>query len=469
MSPTYPPSSKGVMKEEPQPISDDVQNGIRVQGATPAALEAVCLRTKEFDTGARRKPPANKSSVGSTDVKPYVGIFVATLILDDGLTKWNICDLRDNILGGEKTWEEKRGRPSKYGSKEEKARQDVIAKRARRRLRSTAAHRDTRFQVYVAQMMEAGPTSSAQSCLHLQPSNCLGVLADAASLAQRIGISPSRSLAINPSEMIAAGNESHIQFVDCATPSTGVIPSPHPIPLLSDELCNTTQQCKSMNIISRSPEPTRANMLLSYEVEHGGNNVVSSHEDNEGFLSPALQLSPSAMAPVIDIIESEQPALECTDRSADSNAKTASPKAVSPSENGASRQHEVENTNDQAESRERADSDIASPSEDAFEAESNLWSDISDTQGDSEIEECFSDATNKSNYSLAKGFLKKTWGRLCDCQEGENTESGRQLVFNLKQMAEYWQNLGVPDSIGPTVIPPEADETENTYLEWSSI
>ncbi|KAI5455583.1 hypothetical protein BGZ63DRAFT_418290 [Mariannaea sp. PMI_226] len=92
---TCPPSSEGIVKEELQPISDDVQNDVRFQEATPAAPEA------------RRKPRANKSSKGSTDFKPYVGLFEATLILDDGPTKWKICDLRDNILEGEKIWNEK--------------------------------------------------------------------------------------------------------------------------------------------------------------------------------------------------------------------------------------------------------------------------------------------------------------------------------------------------------------------------
>ncbi|QKD56910.1 uncharacterized protein FOBCDRAFT_227387 [Fusarium oxysporum Fo47] len=48
----------------------------------------------------------------------------------------------------------KRGRPRKYGSKEEKARQDVIARRARRRLQSTAARDNTRFKIYTTSMVK---------------------------------------------------------------------------------------------------------------------------------------------------------------------------------------------------------------------------------------------------------------------------------------------------------------------------
>ncbi|KAH6872034.1 hypothetical protein B0T10DRAFT_499817 [Thelonectria olida] len=102
-----PLSSEGVAKEALQLISDEVQNGVRVLEATIETLEAAGPRTKKFGTDAQRKPPANKNRKESADFKPYVGPFRATLILDEGLTKWKICDSRDNILDGEKTWEEK--------------------------------------------------------------------------------------------------------------------------------------------------------------------------------------------------------------------------------------------------------------------------------------------------------------------------------------------------------------------------
>jgi hypothetical protein len=41
-------------------------------------------------------------------------------------------------------------------------------------------------------------------------------------------------------------------------------------------------------------------------------------------------------------------------------------------------------------------------------------------------------------------------------------------VFSLKQMAEYWQNLGVLDAIGPASFPLEAGE-ESTPIEWFSV
>lgn len=58
----------------------------------------------------------------------------------------------------------KRGRPRKYDTPEEKAKQDVIAKRARRRLQKlpVPAHGDIRFQIYVPQQIEALPPSLTQ-------------------------------------------------------------------------------------------------------------------------------------------------------------------------------------------------------------------------------------------------------------------------------------------------------------------
>ncbi|KAH7000717.1 hypothetical protein EDB80DRAFT_724373 [Ilyonectria destructans] len=87
----------------------------------------------------------------------------------------------------------KRGRPRKYDTPEEKARQDVIAKRARRRLRSSSVHGDIRFQVYVPQPIEAlRPPSSLQR--HTESTSCLDVLANAASRSDRAETPPPPAL-----------------------------------------------------------------------------------------------------------------------------------------------------------------------------------------------------------------------------------------------------------------------------------
>jgi membrane carboxypeptidase/penicillin-binding protein PbpC len=74
---------------------------------------------------------------------------------------------------------QKRGRPSKYASKEEKAREDVIKRRARRQLQSAAARRDIRFQFYNAGQIQAVASLPVHQA-HLQLLNSLNVFADAA-------------------------------------------------------------------------------------------------------------------------------------------------------------------------------------------------------------------------------------------------------------------------------------------------
>ena len=104
----------------------------------------------------------------------------------------------------------KRGRPLKYDTPKEKARQDVIAKRARRRLRSSSVHGDIRFQVYVPQPIEAlRPPSSLQR--HTESTSCLDVLANAASRSDRTETPPPPALNHITSNIIVAGNGSRPQ------------------------------------------------------------------------------------------------------------------------------------------------------------------------------------------------------------------------------------------------------------------
>ena len=38
---------------------------------------------------------------------PYIGLLGASLKMQDGLTAWEINDLRENVTGGDETWTEK--------------------------------------------------------------------------------------------------------------------------------------------------------------------------------------------------------------------------------------------------------------------------------------------------------------------------------------------------------------------------
>ncbi|RYC76783.1 hypothetical protein BFJ63_vAg20340, partial [Fusarium oxysporum f. sp. narcissi] len=56
----------------------------------------------------------------------------------------------------------KRGRPRKYDAPKDKAKHDVVAKRARRRLRKQTTHDSIRFQIYVSSQTEASPVTPSQ-------------------------------------------------------------------------------------------------------------------------------------------------------------------------------------------------------------------------------------------------------------------------------------------------------------------
>ncbi|KAH6975597.1 hypothetical protein EDB80DRAFT_310206 [Ilyonectria destructans] len=82
-----PLSPKVVEEKVMQPVIDEVDKDV-------------------LSTNAQAKPPAKKSRKKNTDSRPYIGLFEATLKLDDGRTTWTIHDLRENVSGGEKIWNE---------------------------------------------------------------------------------------------------------------------------------------------------------------------------------------------------------------------------------------------------------------------------------------------------------------------------------------------------------------------------
>lgn len=101
-----PLSPKVIEEKVMQPVIDEVDKDVRVQKGTPQTPEALTLRPKVLSTNAQAKPTAKKSRKKNTDSRPYIGLFEATLKLDDGPTTWAIHDLRENVSGDEKIWNE---------------------------------------------------------------------------------------------------------------------------------------------------------------------------------------------------------------------------------------------------------------------------------------------------------------------------------------------------------------------------
>jgi hypothetical protein len=86
--------------------------------------KAVCETPRETETPTTGPTPSRSFATASVkgsargsakkgrkmktaDSKPYLGLFEATLKMQDGPTAWEIRDLRENVKGGNKTWTEK--------------------------------------------------------------------------------------------------------------------------------------------------------------------------------------------------------------------------------------------------------------------------------------------------------------------------------------------------------------------------
>ncbi|KAH6975586.1 hypothetical protein EDB80DRAFT_658726 [Ilyonectria destructans] len=115
-------------------------------------------------------------------------------------------------------------------------------------------------------------------------------------------------------------------------------------------------------------------------------------------------------------------------------------------------------------------SDVESQSEDAFETDSSSESDASDAESEIDIDD--TSVPSESDLYLAKGFLERNWGHLCNCQEEEEEENVSGDAWpglGLKDMADYWRNLAVPDAIGTASPQAGTDENEQVQPDWSSI
>lgn len=87
---------------------DSVTNK-QLDAITPKTTESPAAGTP---TPAAEKPPRRSTSKKgrprkAAESRPYEGLFEASLKLDDGPTTWQITDLRANVWGGDRTWNER--------------------------------------------------------------------------------------------------------------------------------------------------------------------------------------------------------------------------------------------------------------------------------------------------------------------------------------------------------------------------
>ncbi|KAH7133559.1 hypothetical protein EDB81DRAFT_105443 [Dactylonectria macrodidyma] len=112
---TRPLSPTDAEEKETQPTIDvrsgGAQDNVHVRKAVAESPRTTATPTpgptpSNPSTEARASAKKNRKKK-SMDYKPYEGLFEATLKMSDGPTVWEIQDLRQNVTGGEKTWNEK--------------------------------------------------------------------------------------------------------------------------------------------------------------------------------------------------------------------------------------------------------------------------------------------------------------------------------------------------------------------------
>ncbi|EEU48417.1 uncharacterized protein NECHADRAFT_74541 [Fusarium vanettenii 77-13-4] len=113
---TRPLSPTDAEEKETQPTIDvrsgETQDNVHVKKGTRETPRNTDTPTPgptpSRTVTASAKGSAKKGRKKKTmDLKPYQGLFEATLKMNEGPTVWEIRDLRENVTGGEKSWTEK--------------------------------------------------------------------------------------------------------------------------------------------------------------------------------------------------------------------------------------------------------------------------------------------------------------------------------------------------------------------------
>lgn len=139
-----------------------------------------------------------------------------------------------------------------------------------------------------------------------------------------------------------------------------------------------------------------------------------------------------------------------------------------------SRPQNDENTRERA---EETISDLESQPENAWEPDSSSELGVSNMRSEVEIDDKdeHTSVSLESDIHSAKCFLEKNWGYNYDYDEEQEeneiayNDDNEPQVHGLLDMVDYWQSLGVPDSIGRASPHAEVGESDGAQLDWSSI
>lgn len=339
----------------------------------------------------------------------------------------------------------KRGRPRLY-PEGEKAKVDVVNRRLRRRAQAAAKRQNNiRFQIYTAEQVQAEPPTPHQA--HFQSLNNLNVLADAAT---------SQLITSQLAKLPDPPNESR-----GPTLYDKELAASHRATLLPLEASSTIREYEPVNALLNPSQPTSpGSQSVIDAVPEDDTNCF----DNDDDIFPPLDPSPTHN-PILDGDSNVDQAIEQPTSLVNTDVEGVPDEITGNGE--LSRPQQDGNGSGREEGDQEADYDFEFVA-DSVETDSDSEPELSPEEETVEIEVILDD-TIQSNSSVAKDFLENTWSRLCDCENEENSpRSSGESVFNLKQMAEYWQRLGVPNAIDSTAVPSEAGEEER-HVDWFSI
>jgi hypothetical protein len=228
---------------------------------------------------------------------------------------------------------------------------------------------------------------------------------------------------------IIPSSNSHTLFVE-------ELPSSHHQSLVPKEIFPAIRPYQS---IYGNLNPPQLTSLGSQSANEPTEEDVANCFDNDDEISPPLDLSPirdatpdedSYLVPV-----TEQPTRLVEKDTDDVSGEIAAQQDGS--------------TRGQEEGGQEEDSEFEFPAEDS-ETGSDSEADMSPNE-EAVADEELSYNHVQSHHSLAKAFLEHSRNHLCKCENEDSSsesdqESDQECVLSLKQMAQYWQALGVPDA-----------------------
>ena len=100
--------------------------------------------------------------------------------------------------------------------------------------------------------------------------------------------------------------------------------------------------------------------------------------------------------------------------------------------------------------------------------------DVTSESGCSNVEENEEGETDaydqpSSPASYARSFLERRWSGGCDCSHEHAMRSDGDTVYRLNEMSDYWQRLGVPDSIASLSASHGNKVAADPNKDWYSI